>query len=88
MYKEIFRISPSRLFSKIDDYIQCKILKLNMRKIFIFDSIGKKIGCFTLHVYFLSALKVAIHNTSLFASSSFPRGLVTLSPCLAKFTRG
>lgn len=27
MYKEIFRIFPSRLFSKINDYIQCKILK-------------------------------------------------------------
>lgn len=52
-YKEIFRnFQSSRLFSKIDDYIQCKILKLNRRKIFIFDSIGKKISCFTLHAYF------------------------------------
>lgn len=55
MYEEIFKIFPSRLFSKIDDYIQniiCKIIKLNMRKIFIFDSIGRKISCFQLHAYF------------------------------------
>lgn len=51
-YKEIFRNFPSRLFFKIDDYIQCKILKLNRRKVFIFDSIEKKISCFTLHAYF------------------------------------
>lgn len=59
------------------------------QKVFIFDSIERKINCLT-HItrLFLRALKVAIHNTSLFTSSSFPRRLVTLSPCLAKFTRG